>query len=173
MARTALTHIRRTWAVIALLACLVTIPACQDTPDDGLVHVTIKGKAFRLEPALDGPTRGLGLGERRELAADGGMIFVFKKAASQAFVMRDCYIDIDIAFLDDSGRIVAIHAMKTEAPQHEGESERTYALRLTQYPSRFPASVAVEVLGGTFADLGLKEGEVIKVDVEGLKARAE
>lgn len=142
------------------------------------VDVVVAGRTFRMEPALDEPTRVLGLGGRAKIEEDGGMIFVFPVAHRMEFVMRDCLTDIDIAFLDDSGRVLTIHEMKVEEPRRPDEPKveppgiDPYDARLKRYPSRFPARIAVEFAGGTLRKLGVKEGDKMKFDIEGLKARA-
>ncbi len=136
------------------------------------VTAVIKGKTFRLEPAIDDPTRVRGLGGRDKIEPDGGMVFVFPIPQRCEFVMRDCLADIDIAFLDDSGHVLTIHAMKANEPRNPGEDDRAYEMRLKRYPSRYPTRVAVEVAGGTFATLGLKEGDLVEMDLPDLKARA-
>ena len=159
---------------LAASITLALLPACdEETTDDGRVRVKIEGQTFRLEPALDQPTRTRGLGGRESIDEDGGMIFVFRTAQRRYFHMKDCLVDIDIAYLDDTGRVVSVHEMEKEPPRRPDESEREYIRRLQQYPSRFPCSIAIELRAGTFADLGLEPGEVIDLDVEALKQRAE
>ncbi len=142
------------------------------------VPVVVAGKTFNLEPALDDPTRIRGLGGRLKIEPEGGMIFVFPIAHRMEFLMRDCPIDIDIAFLDDSGRVLALHAMKAEEPRRPDEPKSDspgndpYDRRLKKYSSRFPCRVAVEFAGGTLAGLGVKEGDKIEFDLAPLKARA-
>lgn len=150
---------------------------CHDVmskPDDrGRVPTEIAGKTFMLEPALDNATRELGLGKRETIDPKGGMVFVFPRAGMLGFVMRDCPKPIDIAFLDDSGRIGTMHEMQPEAPQGAEESRSAYESRLKRYSSRFPCRVVVEVAGGTLRSLGVKEGDKMKLDIEGLKRRAQ
>lgn len=163
---------------LASLVCLIaalgampfTLGACDKAPA-GKELVTIKGKKFYVDPALDQKTREKGLGGRESIPADGGMIFYFPYNDVLQFVMRDCPVAIDIAFLDEAGRVLAIHEMKPEEPKKPGESDAMYEMRLKRYSSRFPARAAVEVAGGTLVPLGLKTGDVIEFDRDGLKAR--
>lgn len=141
-------------------------PAPETTP------VKIKGKTFALEVALDDSVRVKGLGGREKIAEDGGMVFVFARPFKQEFVMRDCPIAIDIAFLDGAGRVLAMHEMTPEEPRKAGESAEAYESRLKRYGSRFPSQFVVEVAGGTLRRLGLEVGDLIVLDTEGLKARA-
>lgn len=157
--------------VLPLLAAALLLPACEEKPPrEGAVKVVIKGKTFWLDPALDFETRVKGLGGRESLPEDGGMIFVFPAPEIMQFVMRDCFFDIDIAFLDDTGRVLTIHTMKVE-PKNPGEDAMAYEQRLKRYSSRFASRVAVEVMGGTFEKLGLKAQDTIEVDLEALKRR--
>ncbi|MDX2115276.1 MAG: DUF192 domain-containing protein [Planctomycetota bacterium] len=156
----------------AALACAgMALTSCDRPPLPGVEKVRVKDATFWLDPALDDATRLKGLGGRESLPPDGGMLFVFPSSFVQTFVMRDCNFDIDIAFLDDTGRVTAVHTMKMD-PRRPGESDSDYERRLVKYSSNFPARFAVEVMGGTLQRLGLKPGEVVELDVDGLKKRA-
>ena len=157
--------------LVAFAALFAAVGCDQPPPRPNTERVVIKGTTFWLDGALDEPTRIKGLGGRESLPDDGGMIFVFPAPVPLEFVMRDCKFDIDIAFIDDAGRVVAMHTMKVE-PRREGESDMDYEMRLKRYPSRFPVRFAVEVMGGTFEKLGLKPQDVIELDAAGLKRRA-
>lgn len=135
--------------------------------------VTVKGERFVMELALDDASRIKGLSGRAEIDPKGGMLFVFPTSQRREFVMRDCPVPIDIAFLDPSGRVVAVHAMVPEEPKRENETDFEYENRLKRYSSRFPAQFAVETAGGRLTALGLREGELVVFDVEGLKRRAQ
>ncbi|MGP1347734.1 MAG: DUF192 domain-containing protein [Phycisphaerales bacterium] len=135
------------------------------------MEVRIEGEVFRLEPALDDATRFRGLGGRGSLPERGGMVFAFPFSQRLEFVMRDCLIDIDIAFLNNTGRVLAMHTMPVQ-PREPGETDAAYESRLARYSSRYPARFAVEVRGGLLRELGLEVGDVIEFDHEGLKERA-
>jgi uncharacterized membrane protein (UPF0127 family) len=135
--------------------------------------ITIKGERFIMELALTDATRLRGLSGREVIDPKGGMLFVFPLSGRHEFVMRDCPAPIDIAFLDSAGRVVAFHEMTPEEPRREDETEFQYEMRLKRYPSRFPAQFAVETAGGRLASLGVKEGDRMEFDTEGLKRRAQ
>lgn len=148
-----------------------------------IVRVPIGGRTFKLELAADTLTRTKGLGGRAEIAEDGGMLFVFPDQQVQVlqFLMRDCLTDIDIVFLDPSGRITAMHGMKVEPPRGPGEGVAgnldsresfAYESRLRRYSSRFPAQFAIELRGGTLPGLKLEAGQKISLDTAALKAKA-
>lgn len=164
-------RLTRFGAGVLLCAVAGAIASCDEETVENRERVEIHGRVFWLEPALDEPTRMKGLGGRESLEPDGGMLFVFRQPQPLYFVMRDCEIDIDIAFIDPTGRVTAVHEMKAEEPRREDEDDRAYELRLERYSSRFSAQAAIEVGSGTFAALGLEPGDVIELDWESLKAR--
>lgn len=130
------------------------------------VDVRLGGVNHRLELAADPATREHGLMGRREIDATGGMLFAFPDDAPRQFWMRDCLVDLDIAFLDRGGRIVAVHRMKAEPPRAPGESEGQYLGRLRGYPSFAPARFAIELRAGTLAARRLSVGD--EVDLAGV-----
>ncbi len=158
--------------IVALGLCVAALAGCEEPAREGRERVVMAGRTFWLEPALDDATRLRGLGGRATIEPEGGMLFVFTAAAPLSFVMRDCLTDIDIAFLDGSGRVVATHEMKMEAPRGEGEEEGVYEARLKKYPSRYASQIVVEVGPGTLRKLGVKAGDLVTLEAEGLKRRA-
>ncbi|MFG0256911.1 MAG: DUF192 domain-containing protein [Phycisphaerales bacterium JB043] len=135
-----------------------------------LFSVKIKGQTYRLELALDDESRIAGLSGRESIPEKGGMLFSFPSAQQRYFVMRDCQFDIDIAYLDGSGKVISMHAMTVE-PRREGESDLAYEQRLKRYPSFYAAEFAVEVMGGTWEEIGLVAGETIEFDRASVKER--
>ena len=68
-------------------------------------------KKLQVEIA-DSPTkREYGLMDRRSLRENGGMLFKFPYSHYLSFWMKDTYIPLDIAFLDDDGKILQIEKM--------------------------------------------------------------
>ena len=125
--------------------------------------VTIGGERFAPEVARDPATQFRGLGGRTLIDSHGGMLFVFPFPRQAAFVMRDCPIPIDIAFVDAAGRVIAIHEMQPEPPRRPDESAFAYDGRLKQYPSGAPALFAIETAGGRLRALGLKPGDHLDI----------
>lgn len=183
-------------------AALSFLPACDEPPKTGkaadkssptttepaLEPVTIAGKSFKLEPALEDTVRFKGLSGREEIKPDGGMLFVFTSAKALQFVMRDCPIAIDIIFLDATGRVTAFHKMVPEPPRAEDEKKLSppyldaeprhwtnekYESRLPPYKSKYSAQFVIELKGGTLDTLDIHEGDQVKLDVAGLKKRAQ
>ncbi len=166
-----------------MLAAVVTgIVACsseeqsnapsEPSPTRETAWVEIGEELFELELALDPRTRHRGLGGRRSISPTGGMLFVNEVAKPVGMVMRDCPIPIDVAFLDDDGRIVATHEMEPELPRSRSESARQYEARLPIYRSGGPARFSVETAGGRLAELGVGVGDLLVFDTRDVLERA-
>lgn len=128
-------------------------------------HVEINGQTFRLELALDTATRTRGLMGRPEVAADGGMLFVFPNAEPRTFWMANCLTDLDIVFLDGLGYVVSVHRMTAPKPWVPED-------QLPRWTSAGAAQFAIELRPGTADKLGIVRGQKIDLPVAALKARA-
>jgi uncharacterized membrane protein (UPF0127 family) len=95
----------------------------------------------------------LGLMERRTLAQDAGMLFVYRdrQPASAGFWMHRTRIPLDIAFVDDSGVIRSIRAMEPCATE--------LADGCPTYEPGTPYRAALEANRGFFAQHGIRVGD--------------
>ncbi|MCW5757742.1 MAG: DUF192 domain-containing protein [Phycisphaeraceae bacterium] len=163
----------RTFLIISLLGLVLLAASC--VPGDPVANdvetVRVKGRTFFMEIAADDATRVRGLGGRELIEDDGGMLFVFPRPRVLGFVMRDCLVPIDIAFLDQFGVVVATHEMPIE-PRQPGESASEYEGRLTVYSSRSAAQFALEFRAGMLRELGLERGDKVELDVARLQSIA-
>ena len=66
---------------------------------------------FRVEIAETDSARQRGLMDRRRLAPDAGMVFLFDQPTTIGFWMKGTLIPLDIAYWTRGGRIVAIRHM--------------------------------------------------------------
>ncbi len=175
------------WSLMFILACAgqgltgceksspTPPPATNDSHDDtttaptaDLQTVTIDGRTFHLELALDADTRLQGFSDREHIDPDGGMLFVFPQvvpASRLQFVMRRCLVPIDIIFLGPNGRVLATHAMEVEPFD-------TPEMDLKRYGSGYPGQFAIELAGGTLETLNVQPGDAIDLPYADLKARA-
>ena len=89
-------------------------------------------------------TEGLMFVKAGELKRNEGMIFVFSTTEKLSFWMENTLIPLDIAFLDDAGKIINIREMEPfdRSPQ----------------PSEAPARYAVEMNQGWFKENGVNKG---------------
>lgn len=152
-------------ALLALAGGCGTRNDANNTAAPETMDVTISGRTFRLDLALDEATRFQGLSDRENIPENGGMLFVFSDVRERRFVMRRCPNPIDILFISETGRIVKTHEMKPDPPgTREG--------KLVTYPSEWPALAAIELRGGTIVKLGIAEGQKIDLPLDALKKRA-
>ena len=158
-------------AIFPLLAAIVLACAESESPPKTppelpeSLWVEIAGEPFELELALDAASRHEGLSGRLSIEPNGGMLFVNTVESSRAMVMRDCGIPLDVAFLDFSGEVVAIHEMRPELPRRPGESRSEYESRLRVYRSAAPAGFAIETAGGRLDEIGLRVGDRVVFDI--------
>jgi uncharacterized membrane protein (UPF0127 family) len=130
-------------ALFSLLVTLTTVaslPFASAQPIAGM-HV------IRAEVASNNETRSRGLMYRKELAPNGGMLFVFEQPAVQCFWMRNTLIPLSIAFMTDDGTITNIADM---APMTENS-----------HCSSAPVRLALEMEQGWFAKRGITAGKKI------------
>ncbi len=99
------------------------------------------------EVAADQANRMQGLMMRKSMDANHGMLFVFPVAERHCMWMRNTYLPLSVAFLDERGRILNIEDMK---PHTE-----------TNHCAAAPARFALEMNQGWFAGKGIKPGQRI------------
>ncbi len=158
---------------LGLMVLAVSVAGCQRGQSiQGTEQVIITGELFHLEVASDDSTRVKGLMGRTEIAANGGMLFIFPTTQVRQFWMGYCLVDIDIMFLDSQGRVTVIHTMKVEDPRRENESELDYSDRLADYPSVYATQFAIELRAGSIERLGVNVDDKIELDLARLKAMA-
>jgi uncharacterized membrane protein (UPF0127 family) len=141
LARIALTAIAS--LVVAMCAC-----SCgKSKPPPGTV--TLCGRTWKVELAMDEASRYLGLSDRVKMPDDAGMLFIYPTAQPLSFCMRNCFIPLDIVFLDAGGKVVRTYTMPTEPRGHE----------VAEYPSLDPAVYAMELNAGELKKAGVKIGD--------------
>ena len=135
-----------------------------------VVSLDVAGRSFLMEVAATDDSRRKGCGGRTRLLPNEGMIFVHPDEQVRNYWMKDCLIDLDVAFLDGKGRVVAIHRMKHESPRRVGERDYDYKSRLRRYSSRRPARYALEFKHGTIDQLKIRVGQTIPLPHDGLRS---
>ena len=89
-------------------------------------------------------TRGRGLMFRKSLGPNQGMLFVFGEVSTHCMWMKNTFVPLSVAFMDEQGTIVSIHDMQ---PQTEDS-----------HCAARPARFALEMNQGWFAQKGVKPG---------------
>jgi uncharacterized membrane protein (UPF0127 family) len=112
---------------------------------------------IQAEVASTATSRQEGLMFRRALGPNRGMLFVFPESARHCMWMRNTYISLSVAFMDEHGNILNIDDM-----QPETESNHCAAR---------PARYALEMSHGWFAQRGIAVGHRIAGVEEASEAR--
>ena len=97
------------------------------------------------------------------------MLFVFPSPVRTQFVMRRCYVPIDLIFIDEDGYIDSLHAMEVIKPIGSARWKNPSL----GYPTRGYILYAVELQGGKIAELGLQRGEKLDLPEAVLQLKAQ
>lgn len=109
-----------------------------------VMELTAGFHRIEAEVAANDQNRQLGLMNRKSMAPQRGMLFVFPQANTHCMWMRNTLLPLSVAFLDEDGVIINIEDM---LPQTENN-----------HCARRPARYALEMNLGWFAQRGLKPG---------------
>lgn len=104
---------------------------------------------FVVEIADTPSTWQRGLQQRRQLAADAGMLFNFHQPRVTSMWMKDTVISLDMIFIDEWGAVVNV-------------AERTLPLSTSAISSNGPVMAVLEVNAGTAARLGIRPGDRVR-----------
>jgi uncharacterized membrane protein (UPF0127 family) len=104
-----------------------------------------------VELASNDEERTRGLMNRRELAPEAGMLFIFPESEPRAFWMKNTLIPLDMLFIDDGGRVV-------------GLIERAEPLTTSPRDPGVPSRYVLEVNGGWAARHGVRPGDRVRFE---------
>lgn len=131
--------------IFAIAAALASAPLlAQILPG---MELTAGFHRIEAEVAATYDSRRIGLMNRKSMAIQRGMLFVFDAPGIQCMWMRNTLIPLSVAFIDEAGHIINIEDMK---PQTEDN-----------HCSTKPAKYALEMNRGWFAQRGIQAGTVI------------
>ena len=133
-------------------------------------RVTVGDRTFDLEVAATQKHVQDGLSKRATIPDGTGMLFVFPSSRILSFWMIDCLVDIDVAYLDRTGKVVSVYTMKTEPAQTDLETRDAYMNRLKRYPSADDCLYAIELPAGAMTKLGVKPGTMVKLNFAKLRS---
>lgn len=95
------------------------------------VTLKISGYSLTAEVANTRKLRSQGLMYRETLETDNGMLFVFPRRDYYSMWMKNTYIPLSVAFIDENGIILNIADMQPEAlTPHESAGLAKYALEM-------------------------------------------
>lgn len=127
--------------------------------------VEIAGHRYSIEVADDEAERARGLMFRDQMAEDHGMLFIHEYEEPISYWMKNTHIPLDILYFDHALKLVG--QQRNVPPCSAGNA-------CPAYPSHAAALYVLELNAGQADRLGLKLGEVLKVDPDvTLKAQPE
>ena len=152
-------NLRRREFLRAILAAWL-LTGCGESGDDArsvgvfpvsrVVVETATGSAtFEVEVATTPAQHAQGLQGRRSLAENAGMLFDFQEPERVVMWMKDTYVPLDMIFIDEEGRIVAI-------------AENTVPESLDAIDPGETILAVLEVNAGTAARFGLSPGDRVR-----------
>ena len=101
--------------------------------DNSRVSLEISGHSLSAEVAHTQWSRSQGLMYRESLEENTGMLFVFVDANYYSMWMKDTYIPLSVAFIDEQGTILNIEDMQPDTrTAHDSEGMAKYALEMKQ-----------------------------------------
>jgi len=133
--------------LIAALGLAAPLAAAQPQAKLPTLALNAGIHVVQAEVANTFPSRAQGLMFRKSLGANQGMLFVFAEVERHCMWMRNTYVPLSVAFIDETGVILNIADMK---PQTEDS-----------HCAAGPARYALEMSQGWFAAKGIKPGAKI------------
>lgn len=131
-------------ALVCTGAAASTGAAQADMPEEGHAWVIFGSDTVFAEIAGSGSARSQGLMNRDEVPPGTGMLFTFTSFERRTFWMKDTYVDLDLAVLDEHNRIAEILTMTAES--------------LTLHDTETVVYSALEVPAGWLAEKGIDVG---------------
>ncbi|MDI5921185.1 DUF192 domain-containing protein [Halomonas sp. LR5S13] len=120
-----------------------------------VIHGEQGPRRLEVEVARTITQRSRGLMDRDQLAEQAGMLFLYDRLQSSrnGFWMYRTRIPLDIAFIDEAGRIAEIHRMEPCTASRPGECPVTRPA--------VPYRAALEVNAGAFEAMGVAAGDCV------------
>ena len=115
--------------------------------------ITVKEYELTVEIASKQADCLKGLMYRESLRKNKGMLFVFPRAKFQRFYMKNTYIPLSIAFLEDDGKIINIEKMQPRDSR-------------TKHWSKRQCRLVLEVNQGWFERHGIRPGDRMDIPLE-------
>jgi len=141
-------RIRRIERIALVLASLLLWGAGTSGQTLQKIPLYMKNLEVSVEVAKTPEERQKGLMNRKHLGRDEGMLFIFDSEAYHGFWMKNTLIPLSIAFIDRSGKIVAITDMKP--------------LTLDSHDPPQPILYALEMNQGWFSSHDIKVGDTVR-----------
>ncbi len=136
---------------LVITALFLCVSCVADEP-----QVVLKGERFGVELATEEKEQTLGLMFRDSMADDHGMLFIFPSAVTRTFWMKNTRIALDIFYFDEHLKLVSVaqNAKPCRTPQ------------CPVYSSSGPARYVLELNAGKAAELGVKPGDELVLELD-------
>ena len=117
---------------ISIFFLLIGLQVANASAFDGpRISLEISGHSLSAEVAHTQLSRSQGLMYRESLEENSGMLFVFTDANYYSMWMKDTYIPLSVAFIDEQGIILNIEDMQPDTrTAHDSEGMAKYALEM-------------------------------------------
>lgn len=132
---------------LAVLAAAMALSAGAVAQAMPVVELTAGMFRIEAEVAATQEHRMLGLMQRKTMAPQKGMLFVFDGPARHCMWMRNTLLPLAVAFLDEQGRIVNVEEMLPQSDDNHCAAK--------------PAKYALEMNAGWFKARGFGAGTAI------------
>lgn len=119
-----------------------------------VIHTSDGNVTYHLEKAITKDQLEHGLMNRKELKSDSGMLFLLQGQNEIAMWMKDTYIALDMLFIGQNKRIVAVYKNATPL------STALIRPRISE-----PLSAVVELNGGDIDKHNIKIGDKVENDM--------
>jgi hypothetical protein len=131
--------------LLALLLTLgVSVASAQQLP---MMELTAGFHRIEAEVAANNAARMQGLMQRKSMATQRGMLFVFDRDAQHCMWMKNTFLPLSVAFIDETGKILNIEDMQPHSEDNHCAAK--------------PARYALEMNVGWFSQRGIKRGDRI------------
>ena len=128
--------------ILATLA--LTVWSAISLAEMPVMELTAGFHRIEAEVAADSQNRQIGLMNRKSMPPQRGMLFVFTEKNTHCMWMRNTFIPLSVAFIDEQGVIINIEDMQ---PQTENN-----------HCAKVPARYALEMNLGWFVQRAIKPG---------------
>ena len=114
--------------LLCMSFCIVAASASAEMP---LIELKAGKQTLTAEVASTDPDRMQGLMHRRMLPENRGMLFVFPNVAYHGMWMKNTFIPLSVAFIDDKGVIINIEDMQPHTlDAHNAKQPVRFALEM-------------------------------------------
>ena len=118
---------------ISLPTLLLIAPAWAQQNKLPVTTLTIGMHLVRAELAVNDEERSAGLMYRRAMGPNEGMVFRFPNPRQVCMWMKNTYLPLSVAFVDEDGKIINIEDMQPETEiAHCAKRSARYALEMNQ-----------------------------------------